>query len=183
MSQQNELQQQLGRVEELIGKLEKTGDPVSRATARELVQVLMDVHGAGLERMLEIASQAGAPGMEIIDQFGEDELARSLLLLYGLHPVDLETRVAEGLESVRPYLQSRNADVELVKVNGGEVSVRLVGKAHGCTASTLKTAVEEALYQAAPDLASISVDVEAETSSVFIPLAEIRTLSGSVQGS
>jgi Fe-S cluster biogenesis protein NfuA len=180
MVQHNELQQQLSRVEEIIGKLEKTGDPASRAMARELVQVLLEVHGAGLERMMEITSESGAAGMEIIDRFGQDELARSLLLLYGLHPVDLETRVREGLESIRPYLQSRNASVELVSVTEGAVYTRLRGNAHGCTASSLKSAIEEALYKAAPDLVSVSVDMEAEnTASVFIPLAELRTLSGS----
>jgi len=183
MSIQNELQQQLSRVEELIGKLEKIGDPASRAIAKELVQVLMEVHGAGLERMMEITSQSGAAGMEIIDRFGQDELARSLLFLYGLHPVDLETRVTEGLDSIRPYLQSRNANVELVSVSEGVVHARLLGNAHGCTASTLKTAIEEALFKAAPDLVSVSVDIEAEiTASVFIPLAELRTC-GSMQNS
>lgn len=184
MPQLNELQQQLGRVEELIGKLEKTGDPASRSMARELVQLLMEIHGAGLERMLEIASQSGAAGMEIIDRFGEDELARSLLLLYGLHPVDLEARVAEGLESIRHYLHTRNAGVELVSVREGAVQIKLLGNAHGCTANTLKTAIEEALYKAAPDLVSISVDIESEAAaSVFIPLAELRSLNGSMQHS
>jgi Fe-S cluster biogenesis protein NfuA len=183
MPQQNELQQQLSRVEELIGKLEKTGDPASRAMAKELVQLLMEVHGAGLERMMEITSQSGAAGLEIIDRFGQDELARSLLLLYGLHPIELETRVAEGLESIRPYLRSRNANVEIVSLTDGAVHVRLLGDAHGCTASTLKSAIEEALYKAAPDLVSISVDTEPERASVFIPLAELRTFSGSVQSS
>ena len=184
MPQQNELQQQLGRVEEeLITKIRKDqGDPASRALAKELVQLILEVHGAGLERMLEITAQSGAAGMEIIDRFGEDESARSLLLLYGLHPVDLGTRVEEGLESIRHYLQSRNAGVELLSVTEGAVHVRLLGNAHGCTANTLKAAIEEALYKAAPDLVSITVDIEAEAAaSVFIPLSELRGLNGSVQ--
>ncbi len=184
MPQQNELQQQLARVEELIGKLETTGDPASRAIAKELVQLLMEVHGAGLERMLEITSQSGACGTEIIERFGQDELARSLLLLYGLHPVDLATRVMEGLDSIRPYLRSRNANVELVSLTEGVVHARLLGNAHGCTASSLKTAIEEALYKTAPDLVSISVDTEAgNAASVFIPLTDLRVLNGSVQHS
>jgi len=183
MAQQNELQQQLSRVEELIGKLDKTGDPASRAMAKELVQLLLEVHGAGLERMMQITSESGALGMEIIDRFGEDELARSLLLLYGLHPLDLATRVTEGLESIRPYLQSRNAEVELVSISEGTAVARLLGNAHGCTATTLKSAIEEAIYKAAPDLVSVSVEIEAECAPVFIPLANLRTLNGSVQQS
>jgi Fe-S cluster biogenesis protein NfuA len=170
-------QQQFGRIEELVGKLETTTDPAARATAKELVQLLMDIHGAGLERMLEIASQCGAPGMEIIDRFGQDELARNLLLLYGLHPLDLDTRVAEALDKVRPYLRSRNADVQLISIAAGAVSVRLNGNAQGCTASSLKTAIEDALYKEAPDLVAISIETGAPAASVFIPLANLRTLS------
>ena len=128
--------------------------------------------------MLEIASQSGAAGMEIIDRFGKDELAKNLLFLYGLHPLDLDTRVAEALEKVRPYLRSRDANVELIGIAEGAVSVRLTGNAQGCTASTLKTAIEEALYLEAPDLVSIAVETEAAaTASVFIPLGELRTLN------
>jgi Fe-S cluster biogenesis protein NfuA len=176
--ERQQFQQQFGRIEELIGKLEKTTDPAARATAKELVQLLMEIHGAGLEKMLEIASQSGAVGVEMIDHFGKDEVVRNLLVLYGLHPVDLETRVAMALEEVRPYLRSRDSNVELISVIEGAASVRLTGNAHGCTASTLKSAIEEALYKEAPDLVSVSVETEAAApASVFIPLAELRTLN------
>ena len=171
-------QQQYGRLEELIGKLETTADPAARATAKELVQLLMDIHGAGLERMLDIASQCGVAGMEIIERFGQDEVARNLLLLYGLHPLDLEARVAEALDKVRPYLRSRDADVQLISIAAGAVTVRLIGTAQGCTATSLKTAIEEALYTECPDLVSVSIEAEAvSAASVFIPLTELRTLS------
>lgn len=182
MAPVNELQQQLSRIEELILKLEKTNDAALKGTAMELVRLLMDVHGAGIERMLEITSDSGAAGQEIIDRFGEDEAARSLLLLYGLHPKDVETRVMEGLDSIRPYLRSRQADVQLISLADGTAHVRLLGNAHGCTASSLKSAIEEAIGKAAPDLTSIRVDTEPdEAVSVFIPLTELRILNGSVQ--
>ena len=138
----------------------------------------MEIHGVGLEKMLEIASQSGAAGMELIDRFGKDEVVRNLLVLYGLHPLDLETRVRLALEEVRPYLQSRDSNVELISVVEGAASVRLMGNAHGCTASTLKTAIEEAIYKEAPDLVSVLIETEsAAPASVFIPLGELRTLN------
>jgi len=177
-SERQEFQQQFARVEELIGKLEKATDPAARATARELVQLLMEINGAGVERMLEIASQSGAPGLEIIHRFGQDEVARNLLFLYGLHPVDLDQRVAEALDKVRPYLRSRDADVELMGLVDGTVTVRLTGKAQGCTVSSLKTAIEEALFVEAPDLVSVLIEAEPEPApSVFIPLDQLRTLN------
>lgn len=169
---------QFSRIEELIGKLEKTADPAALVIAKELVQLLMEVHGSGLERMMEIAAQSGAAGMEMIDRFGEDELARNLLLLYGLHPVELESRVERALGTVRPYLRSRDADVELIAVSDGVAKIRLTGSAHGCTATTLKAAIEEALYKEAPDLTAVSVAAEADTAaSGFVPLGELRTLT------
>jgi Fe-S cluster biogenesis protein NfuA len=179
VSERQEFQQKFSRIEELIGKLEKATDPAARATAKELVQLLMDIHGAGLARMMEIAAQSGPAGMEIVECFGKEEVPRNLLLLYGLHPIDLDTRVAEALDRVRPYLRSRDANVELIGIAGGNVTVRLNGNAHGCTLTSLKTAIEEALYEEAPDLASVSVEAEAApAASVFIPLGDLRPLNG-----
>ena len=56
----------------------------------------MELHGAGLDRLMEIVAQAGASGYALMDDFAGDDLVASLLLLYGLHPHDLETRVSEG---------------------------------------------------------------------------------------
>jgi len=177
-SERQEFQEQFARVEELIGKLEKATDPAARATAKELVQLLMEINGAGVARMLEIASQSGPPGLELVHRFGQDEVARNLLFLYGLHPVDLDQRVAEALDKVRPYLRSRDADVELTGLIDGAVTIRLTGKAQGCTVSSLKTAIEEALFVEAPDLVSVLVETEPETApSVFIPLDQLRTLN------
>ena len=174
----SEYQEQFGRIEELIGKLEQATDPAARATAKELVQLLMEIHGAGIERMMQIASDAGPPGFEIIERFGHDELARNLLLLYGLHPLDLDARVAEALETVRPYLRSRGANVQLVGIVAGVVNVHLTGDAHGCTATSLKTAIEEALLKQAPDLVSVVVETEAApAASVFIPLGSLRSMT------
>ena len=175
-----EFQQQFGRIEELIHQLEKIADPAAQAAARELVQLLMEIHGAGLARILEIAAASGTVGNEMIERLGSDEVVKHILLLYGLHPSSLDTRVAEALETVRPYLRSRDANVELVSLNDGNLRLRLAGKAHGCTAETLKSAIEEAVYNCAPDVVSLSLETEADAgASVFIPLADLRTLTAS----
>ena len=38
----------------------------------------------------------GEPGHALIASLAGDDLVSSLLLLYGLHPLDLETRVESG---------------------------------------------------------------------------------------
>ena len=113
-----ELERRLERIDGLVERLETGSDPVSGATARELVQILMELHGAALERIVNLVNQAGAVGHTLMDQFGNDVLVRSVLLLYDLHPVDPMTRVREAVEHTRPYVDSHGGAVELVAVGG-----------------------------------------------------------------
>src|ERR1700690_1057078 len=172
-------QSQLHSIEALLQKIEKANDPALAATAKELVQSLMEFHGAGLERMLEIVHQSAGPGAPVIDALGRDELVRSLLLLYGLHPDALETRVTQALEKTRPYLKSHGGNVTLVRVDdAGAVTLRLEGNCTGCLSSsaTLKLAVEEAIYEAAPDVTAIIVQGSIEKKSpaiAFVPLSQL----------
>ncbi|HYY56429.1 MAG TPA: NifU family protein [Pyrinomonadaceae bacterium] len=155
-----EFQQRVQRVEELIREIELVADPDTRAKAVELVQLLMDFHGAGLERLMEVVAEAGEPGHSIIDDFARDGLVSSLLLLYGLHPLELETRVVQALDKVRPYLGSHGGDVELIRIDEGVVHLRMQGSCNGCPSSamTLKLAIEEGIYEAAPDVTAIEVE-------------------------
>ena len=148
------------RVERLISRLDgapgAAKDPELRATALELVQCVVELHGAALERMLESIAQTPA-GEAALDQALEDDLVASVLLLHGLHPDAMETRIHRALDKVRPYLQSHKGDVEFVSVHEGRVRLRLVGSCGSCPSSsvTLKNAVEEALYEAAPEIVEI----------------------------
>ena len=89
------------RVETLLQDVERLPE-AARACTREIVQTLLDLHGAGLEKILGRLADAGPIGMAVIDDLGRDDLVGSLLLLYGLHPLDLETRVRQALDKVRP---------------------------------------------------------------------------------
>jgi Fe-S cluster biogenesis protein NfuA/nitrite reductase/ring-hydroxylating ferredoxin subunit len=148
------------RIETLIQEIAAFPDPHARATAEELVQALLDMYGEGLARMLELTAQMGASGLALIETFARDDLLGSLFLLHGLHPIDIETRIARALIEVRPYLKSHGGNVELVKVEDGIAHLRLEGSCHGCPASTitLKLAIEEAIYKAAPDLDGLQVE-------------------------
>jgi Fe-S cluster biogenesis protein NfuA/nitrite reductase/ring-hydroxylating ferredoxin subunit len=155
-----EFQQRLQKIEALVHTIESAADPNVRASAVELTQSLMELHGAGIERMMEIAFESGAAGVEIIDRFADDDLVASLLLLYDLHPLDIEARVGQALDKVRPYLRSHGGNVELIGIADGAVRLRLVGSCHGCASSTmtLKLAIEEAIYEFAPDVAALDVE-------------------------
>lgn len=168
--------QRMQRIEELIAKLDSVADPQVRAYAVELLQTLMELHRDGFDRALEIVADTN-DGLALIDRLGEDSLVGGLLLLYGLHPVDFETRVRQALDKVRPYLNSHGGNVELTAVENGVIRLQMQGSCHGCPSSamTLKLAIEDAIYEAAPDTTEILVDgVVEQKQSGLVPLQRMR---------
>src|SRR5689334_21922028 len=93
------------QIEALLEGLAQT-DSGSRATAEELVRLLMQLYGASLGRVVAILREAGTEAA--ITRLAEDKLVGSLLLLHGLHPSDLETRVREGLRRLERGLESHH---------------------------------------------------------------------------
>ena len=137
------------------------GGVVARERAEELVRLVADLYGTGLERVLEILHDAGRLDDDVLAALAADDLVASLLLVHDLHPYDVGTRVEQALESVRPYLGSHGGDVELLDVTeSGVVRLRLLGSCDGCPSSsvTLKLAVEGAIEAAAPEITSIEVE-------------------------
>ncbi|MGZ4662448.1 MAG: NifU family protein [Arthrobacter sp.] len=152
------------RIESLLDAL-GAGGAVARGRAEELVRQVTDLYGSGLARILEILDDRGQLDRATLDALTADELVSSLLVIHGLHPQDLETRVTAALDSVRPYLGSHGGNVELLGVTTeGVVRLKLLGTCQGCPSSsvTLKFAVEEAIESAAPEVTAIEV-VEEES--------------------
>ena len=157
------LQERVTRMEALLGEIETLSDPNARSKAAEVVGVLLELYGEGLARMMEVVAE-GEERERAFDAFAEDELVSHLLLLHGLHPLDLETRVVRALEEVRPYLLSHGGNVELLGVEEGVARLRMQGSCSGCPSSTvtLKLAIEEAIQKTAPDLERIQAEGVAE---------------------
>ena len=156
-----EFQNRMARVEELIHAIDTVPDENARGQTRELVQALLDLHGHGLNRVLETIFDSGPEGQSLINKLAEDDLVSNLLLLHGLHPLDLETRVRHALEEVKPRLGLHGGSVQLISVTPeGAVRLQLEGNCEGCPSSrvTLKYSIEEALYAAAPDITALEVN-------------------------
>lgn len=172
-----DFQVKVQRIGELVGELDKISDPESRASAKALVQLLLDLHAVGLERVMDIIAKNGDSGQHAIDDLGRDPLVSSLLVLYGLHPMDLESRVAQAVEKVQPRVRKGGGELELLGIENGVVSLRLQVNGHGCgsTKTTLKAMVEDALYEAAPDLNKLLIEgLEEEAgASGFVPLGKL----------
>jgi hypothetical protein len=179
---QKDFQQRMQKIGGLVRDLETIADPASRAAAKELVQLLMDLHGAGLERILEIVFESGDSGAHAIDQLGRDPVVSSLLVLYGIHPEDLQTRVERKLHEIVSKLHKMGAEARLVSLNEGEVRVHAAVNSHSCgsTARSVRTTIEEEIYDAAPDLTSLVIEgLEEPAPSGFVGVEKLLGASAS----
>ena len=177
------LQRTADRVQALL-TASSAGGTMARERAEELLRLVVDLYGQGLERLLEVIYEQDRLDDELLAALSADELVSGLLLVHGLHPEDTETRVARALESVRPYLGSHGGDVELVEISdAGVVRLRLTGSCDGCPSSavTLELAVEGAVRDAAPEISEIEV-LAAPKPSGLIPVGELRLRTGAAGG-
>ena len=153
-------EQLVERVQELQGLLDAHGEQRTREIADELISSLVQMYGAGLERILTGLLDAGEPGERMAAKLAEDPLVATLLLIHDLHPVPLDQRVKAALDSVRPYMESHGGDVELLSLEDGVARIHLRGSCSDCSASsvTLELAIKQALEEAAPDLDGLEVE-------------------------
>jgi Fe-S cluster biogenesis protein NfuA/nitrite reductase/ring-hydroxylating ferredoxin subunit len=147
------------RIERLLDASAASGSLV-RERAEELVRLVVELYGSGLERVLELAYEAGALTDELLEALADDELVSGLLLVHGLHPYPVEERVGRALDRVRPYMGTHGGDVELIEVtDSGVARLRMLGSCDGCASSavTLDLAVRDAVEAAAPEIVEIEV--------------------------
>jgi Fe-S cluster biogenesis protein NfuA len=151
-----EVRELVARVESLLGGLD--------ARATEAVQALVELYGEALARFVRGADPTA------------DELLSHLLLVHDLHPVDVETRVRQALDDVRPYLGSHGGGVELLGVEAGVARVRLDGTCNGCPSSavTLRNAIEEAIMRAAPELEGVDAEGVTEPQPALVQIGSLQ---------
>ncbi len=145
-----EFRDRLARVEDLVSTLEACPDPVAREAARELVRSLLDLHAAGLAKVLELAEPA------IVARLAADGLVSSLLLLHGLHPHSAEQRVTAALERACPQFRTLGGTVELLSATEEVVRLRLGGDPSA--SAELRVVVESLVIEAVPDVTAIEFE-------------------------
>jgi Fe-S cluster biogenesis protein NfuA len=171
-----EFREQVNELGKLIGQFGNLPDGPQKTAGNKLVQLLMDIHGAGLERMMEIIFESGSEGSAMIEKLGRDSIAGSLLVLYSLHPDDLETRVRRALERLRPRLRKLACAAELESVNDGAVRINLSKAGHSCgsSAKELQAMVEDGVYELAPDVISLEIQgLEEPSAAGFVALESL----------
>ena len=147
------------RVEELLASLRSQGGAAA-ATAEELVGLLVGLYGEGLSHIVAALADGGEAGRAMLDGLAADPVVEGLLLLHGLHPLDVDARIQRALDRVRPYLGSHAGGVQYLGVSDGIARLRLEGTCHGCPSSTVtvQLAIEGAVQDAAPEVTEVVVE-------------------------
>ncbi len=169
-------QDQIRRLGKLITEFDQFPEGPQKVACKALVQLLLDVHGTGLERVMEIVFESGSGGSPLIDTLAKDPTVSSLLVLYSLHPDELETRVRKGMEHMRPRLRKLACSAELERIDEAGVHVAVTLTGHSCGSSTqdIRAIVEEAVYEFAPDITALHITgLEEPSSAGFVALESL----------
>ncbi len=166
-------QEWIDKIEGLVQRAEEIRDPAARDTAIELLQAVLQFHAAGLQRVLEIAAGSGQAGERIVEQIAADDLTSSLLLLHDLHPDDLQTRLDRAIHKLQDVFVSLGARISLIGVESGTVRL-LFDSTRTWSAAPVKASVENAIFQAAPEISSVIVEGLRETPPAdFVPVSDL----------
>lgn len=149
-------------IEELVRRVERIADPDARGAASELMSSILALHATGIEKMMDLVAESGQTGTTLLRRFANDPLIASLLVLHGLHPDDLETRI-------RQVLSKQLVKAEIVGVFEGVVRIRVAPG--GCHSSDdTVSSLEAFLREAIPDAVEITVE-EGGAQNGFVPLS------------
>ena len=148
------------RLQKLLAEVEALPYPGAKELIQDCMESVLGFYVAGLKRILQVVSEDGPEGRKVYRDLIRDDVVKGLLLIHDLHPLDLEARLLEALDKVRPYLKSHGGNVELISLDNGVARLRLQGTCQSCASSsvTLELAIRHAIEQACPDLVHFGVE-------------------------
>ncbi|MGH8192535.1 MAG: hypothetical protein ACREP2_13950 [Rhodanobacteraceae bacterium] len=171
---------EVARLQGLLVTLEGVSDPAAQSAARELVQVVINLHRTGLADLLGIVQDAGSqPADTLLPRFTANPAVRGLLLLHDLHPEDLATRARKAIERLRPHLgvEGVRADLAGVEDQVVRISVTAEGqKARRPSAAALRREIENAVLEMIPDATEVVIaglEATGGSTAAYVPLSSI----------
>ncbi len=163
------------RVAELIGTLDQMPDQGAASIARELLQIVLDLHGAALAALLDAVGQRGGEDRQR-DALLRDEAVEGVLLLHGLHPAGIEDRARAALDRLQAELAAHGVDVDGLECRDGRLNLRLAvvtpTRFGDGSAAAVRQTVDAALQAAAPDAAGVEIH-GLPARVVVVPLSSI----------
>lgn len=164
------------RVAQLLEEIRTMAGPPAWQRVEEVVQRLLELYGAGLERVLRHAAAVEREQGALAALLRADELVSSLLLLHGLHPAATDERVERAVHDLRARLGL--GDLELLGVEAdGSVRLRASADPRSCpsSATTVARAIERTILEAAPEVTRVVVEgLAAAPTAVREPLIQLR---------
>ena len=157
MAEEHDAREVGERIARLLDELRAQANPYAWQQVDELLRTVLDLYGRGLARVVEIASGA-ASAEELRAKLAADPLLTGLLVLHGIHPLDTRTRIERVLDHVRESLGPDALAPAFVSLDGDSVlRLRLEGKGprHASTVAAVQGAIERAIAETAPEVASI----------------------------
>jgi hypothetical protein len=100
----------------------------------------------------------------------------SLLVLHGLHPEDVATRVSRAVELIAAKLRKQEVEVQLLSADEQTVRVSAQTNAHACgsTVAAVRAEIEDAIYEAAPEVESLVIEgLEPKSASGFVNIDQL----------
>ncbi|MGH8127158.1 MAG: hypothetical protein ACRETC_02170 [Gammaproteobacteria bacterium] len=174
------LDDEIQRLQGLLTALDALSDPTAKAAARELVQVVLDLHALGLSDLLGIVEEAGdQPADTLPAKFAANPRVRGLLLLHDLHPQDLTTRAHHAVECLRPHLGVKGVRAEFVGADDGIVRIRVTAegqKNRRPSSAELRREIEETVWELAPDATELVIEGLETTGGAreaYVPLSAV----------
>ncbi len=152
-------------VDQIVSRIEELLEEAGGGPAEELVRMLMQLYGAGLERIVEMV-KASECSDRLASELARDKLVGSLLLLHDLHPMDPEVRLREMLAQLEGSFDSH---FQLEAVENGVARIR-VDKNGSPLPRGMGEVIERAVLDVAPELAGVAVEGLAAE-----PLVQIET--------
>ena len=149
------------RLSELVAALDGLADQTAASLARELLQRVLELHGAALSRIIATIG-ADRQGSSLLESLARDDAVAAVLLLHGLHPRSLEQRIDDALRRLHARLAVQGMAVDGVEIVVDRVRVRLrladTALWRNAQADQIRREVEQAVLAAAPDLGSLEID-------------------------
>lgn len=170
------------RLDMLLRELDADADPRVGARLHEVVELLMALHAAGLERMLELAADGGLGSPALRDRLADDPVLLPLLLIHDMHPHDVQVRLSRALDRLRPVVAARGCRASLASIDGSVARVRLDGGARLADGEGLRSTIASALLEIAPELTDVAFEnAEPVVPTPPAPLIQIARGSSTVR--
>lgn len=151
------LEKTLRRLEDLTIALNNASSVNASEAARELLELVLDLHGLALARLTSVI--VGARDSEALTgRMIADPYIGAILLLHGLHPQSAEIRLREVIERMNSEWARHGFRVDLIGIEQSLARVRIQQSAGAENRDRMRREVEEILINAAPDLDDIVIE-------------------------